>query len=71
MRKKILVTLALGTLFFTACGEQKIKEENVKKETRQQLIIAQEGEPKTLDVHSGNDGFSLRINKQLYSRLVE
>ncbi|MGL4981112.1 MAG: glutathione ABC transporter substrate-binding protein [Fusobacteriaceae bacterium] len=71
MKKKILVTLVLGAFLFTACDEKKEKVETVNTKSRQQLVIAQEGEPKTLDVHSGNDGFSLRINKQLYSRLVE
>ncbi|MGL4392437.1 MAG: ABC transporter substrate-binding protein [Fusobacteriaceae bacterium] len=35
------------------------------------MIVAQEGEPKTLDVHMENKGFPLRVNKQIYSRLVE
>ncbi len=60
--------LLIGTIiFFTliGCGEKKT---DTKKE---ELIVAQEGEPKSLDIHKGNDGFSLRINKQIYSRLVE
>lgn len=35
------------------------------------LIIAQEKDPRTFDPHFGNDGFSLRINRLLYSRLIE
>ncbi|MGL5054942.1 MAG: glutathione ABC transporter substrate-binding protein [Fusobacteriaceae bacterium] len=67
MKNFFLIVLALGTLFLTACTDKV----NETKKVREQLVIAQEGEPRTLDVHSGNDGFSLRINKQLYSRLVE
>lgn len=36
-----------------------------------QIIIAQEGAPRTFDPHFGNDGFSLRINRLIYSRLIE
>lgn len=36
-----------------------------------QMIIAQEGAPRTFDPHFGNDGFSLRINRLIYSRLIE
>ena len=35
------------------------------------INIAQEGDPRTFDPHFGNDGFSLRINRLLYSRLLE
>ena len=35
------------------------------------LKIAQEADPRTFDPHMGNDGFSLRINRLLYSRLLE
>ncbi|MGL4568652.1 MAG: glutathione ABC transporter substrate-binding protein [Fusobacteriaceae bacterium] len=76
MKKLILTAITFSALFFSGCSEKKNKEQNseksdIKKEVRQELIIAQEGEPKTLDVHMGNDGFSLRINRQIYSRLVE
>ncbi|MGL4402365.1 MAG: glutathione ABC transporter substrate-binding protein [Fusobacteriaceae bacterium] len=71
MKKIILTILTLGALIFTGCAEKKVKKDNVKKIAREELVIAQEGEPKTLDVHMGNDGFSLRINRQIYSRLVE
>ncbi len=49
------------------CGQGKDETKVSKKD----LIIAQSGEAKSLDPHMGNDGFSLRINKQIYSRLVE
>ncbi|MGL5856621.1 MAG: ABC transporter substrate-binding protein, partial [Cetobacterium sp.] len=35
------------------------------------INIIQEGDPRTFDPHFGNDGFSLRINRLLYSRLLE
>lgn len=66
--KKVIV-LILGLVFLlTGCGSEKTGEVKAKKET---LIVAQDGEPKSLDIHQGNDGFSLRANKLIYSRLVE
>ncbi|MGL5053504.1 MAG: ABC transporter substrate-binding protein [Cetobacterium sp.] len=35
------------------------------------INVVQEGDPKSLDPHFANDGFSLRINRLLYSRLLE
>ncbi|MGL5544571.1 MAG: ABC transporter substrate-binding protein [Cetobacterium sp.] len=35
------------------------------------INVVQEGDPRTFDPHFGNDGFSLRINRLLYSRLLE
>lgn len=35
------------------------------------LRIAQEGEARTFDPHFGNDGYSLRVNRVIYSRLLE
>lgn len=35
------------------------------------INIVQEGDPRTFDPHFGNDGFSLRINRLIYSRLLE
>ncbi|MEG0817354.1 ABC transporter substrate-binding protein [Cetobacterium sp.] len=35
------------------------------------LNIVQESDPRTFDPHFGNDGFSLRINRLIYSRLFE
>lgn len=35
------------------------------------IKVAQEGSPRTFDPHFGNDGNSLRINRLIYSRLVE
>lgn len=66
--KNIVLFIILGMLGITGCSKQANQKEEV---VRQELVIAQEGEPKTLDVHNGNDGLSLRINKQIYSRLVE
>ena len=66
--KKLTVLIFGILLLFTGCGGDKTQEAKAKKET---LIIAQDGEPKSLDIHQGNDGFSLRANKLIYSRLVE
>ncbi|WP_297597167.1 ABC transporter substrate-binding protein [uncultured Cetobacterium sp.] len=33
--------------------------------------VVQESDPRTFDPHFGNDGFSLRINRLIYSRLFE
>lgn len=66
MLKKLLVVLASMIFLFTACGE-KAETKKVKEE----LVIAQDGEAKSLDIHQGNDGFSLRANRLIYSRLVE
>ena len=66
--KKIIVLLLGMILLFTGCGGEKAGEAKAKKDT---LIVAQDGEPKSLDIHQGNDGFSLRANKLIYSRLVE
>ncbi|MGL4935739.1 MAG: ABC transporter substrate-binding protein [Cetobacterium sp.] len=35
------------------------------------INVIQEGDPRTFDPHFGNDGFSLRVNRLLYSRLLE
>ena len=35
------------------------------------INIAQESDARTFDPHFGNDGFSLRINRLIYSRLLE
>lgn len=69
--KNIILLLILFIL--AACGGEKSTTEDVAatKPVRDTLIIAQSGEAKSLDPHKGNDGFSLRINKQIYSRLVE
>ena len=53
-------------LLFIGCGEK-----NGAKKVKEELIIAQDGESKSLDIHQGNDGFSLRANRLIYSRLVE
>lgn len=67
MKKSIILLFALILSFLVGCSGKKEGENVMKKE----LVIAQEGEPKSLDVHSGNDGYSLKINKLIYSRLVE
>lgn len=69
MFKKLLMILLSCTVLFTACSND--KEQTASKPVKEKLIIAQDGEPKSLDVHQGNDGFSLRANKLIYSRLVE
>ena len=66
--KKTMILL-FGLLFlFISCGKENNIPQKNKKDT---LIVAQDGEPKSLDIHQGNDGFSLRANKLIYSRLVE
>lgn len=66
--KKTMILL-FGLLFlFISCGKENSIPQKNKKDT---LIVAQDGEPKSLDIHQGNDGFSLRANKLIYSRLVE
>ena len=69
MFKKLFMILLSCTVLFTACSDD--KEQTASKPVKEKLIIAQDGEPKSLDVHQGNDGFSLRANKLIYSRLVE
>ncbi|MGL5610783.1 ABC transporter substrate-binding protein, partial [Cetobacterium sp.] len=61
---KFLIFLIFTVIFFSCTKENTRDSENTLK-------IAQSGNPRSLDVHNANDGFSLRINKQIYSRLVE
>lgn len=61
---KFLIFLIFTVIFFSCTKENTKDTENILK-------IAQSGNPRSLDVHNANDGFSLRINKQIYSRLVE
>lgn len=61
---KFLILLIFTVIFFSCTQDD-------KKVTDNTLKIAQSGNPRSLDVHNANDGFSLRINKQIYSRLVE
>lgn len=72
MKKILFSTLIMASIFMGGCGKEKEETPiSAKSNVRKELIVAQDGEPKSLDIHNGNDGFSLRINKQLYSRLVE
>lgn len=64
MLKKILLWVSMVFLF-VSCGETSVKK------VKEELIIAQDGEPKTLEAYQGNDGFSLRADRLIYSRLVE
>ncbi len=66
MKKLILIVTLLS--LFLACGSG---DKGNKEEKRDILTVADSGGPKSLDPHMGNDGASLRINKQIYSRLVE
>ena len=61
---KFLIFLIFTVIFLSCTKENKETLDNTLK-------IAQSGNPRSLDVHNANDGFSLRINKQIYSRLVE
>lgn len=69
MLKKISIILLGVTLIFSACDNKskKITTNAIKKE----FIVAREADTKTLDVHQGNDGYSLQANRLIYSRLVE
>lgn len=67
MGKKLnLVFILLIALFLISCNSSNEKINKNKK-----IVVAQEGEPRSLDPHKGNDGYSLKINRQIYSRLVE
>lgn len=69
MIKKILIILLGLSLFIIACNK---KEESKQKESlKEELVVARDGESKTLDSHQGNDGYSLQANRLIYSRLVE
>lgn len=61
---KFLIFIIFTVVLLSCTREDKKAEEKLLK-------IAQSGNPRSLDVHNANDGFSLRINKQIYSRLVE
>lgn len=67
MLKKIIAILLGMTIFIVACNNKKDENRLIKKE----LIVARDGEAKTLDPHQGNDGYSLQANRLIYSRLVE
>lgn len=61
---KFILFLIFTTVFFSCTKDKTISTDDILK-------IAQSGNPRSLDVHNANDGFSLRINKQIYSRLIE
>lgn len=72
MKKILFSSLVVVGALIGGCGKDQVEKSVIsKKDVRKELVIAQDGEPKSLDIHNGNDGFSLRINKQIYSRLVE
>lgn len=51
MFKKLFMILLSCTVLFTACSDG--KEQTASKPVKEKLIIAQDGEPKSLDVHQG------------------
>ena len=65
--KKTLVWLSI-MLLITGCSGEKTA---VTSSADDVLVLAQSNDPVTLDPHQGNDGSSLRVNKQIYSRLIE
>lgn len=70
-QKAIICLFAMMSLFLVGCSGKSENNKNENENKKTELVIAQEGEPKSLDVHNGNDGYSLKINKLIYSRLVE
>lgn len=68
--KKTLVLLSILLvlmLTLSACGGTKGTSGGGKDE----LVVAQGADPKSLDPHASNDQPSSRVNKQLYNTLVE
>ncbi|MCF6459953.1 glutathione ABC transporter substrate-binding protein [Clostridium sp. Cult3] len=53
-------------LTLSACGSKK-----TSGGAKDELIVAQGADPKSLDPHASNDQPSSRVNKQMYSTLVE
>lgn len=65
LNKKMILLIPVATLVFVGCG----KEEKTSS-VRNKIIVAQGGEPKTLDPHEANETISSRINTQIYDKLV-
>ena len=69
MHKQITCRLASVVMtLLTACNSNYSDNGN---RINNSITIAQPGNPYTLDPHQANDSFSLRIHRQIYSRLVE
>lgn len=67
--KKFIVFLSIMlvlALSLSACSR-----ETFTKENKDELVVAQGADPKSLDPHASNDQPSSRVNKQIYSTLVE
>ena len=70
MKKQIVKgVLAASVVLLAACGGG--EPQSSATAIRESLVVAQPGDARTLDPHQGNDGLSLRVNRQIYSRLVE
>lgn len=68
MKKRILLLLALAllALAIVGCGSK----ENGTKKVKENLVVAQPGDAKSLDPHGTNDQPSSRVMKQIYDTLV-
>lgn len=70
MFKKLVLLILAGVLILVACQKKSQETKNIEP-IKEELVIGQESEARTLDVHQGNDGSSLKITRLIYSRLVE
>ncbi|MEW8956146.1 glutathione ABC transporter substrate-binding protein [Clostridium sp.] len=71
---KILSTIAIVTSItvgLTACGGDSSGDGNSGDSIKDQIVVAQGADAKSLDPHATNDQPSSRVTKQLYDRLVE
>ena len=69
MNKKI--TCGLSSIAITLLAACNSNHPEAIVPINKTITIAQPGDARTLDPHHSNDGLSLRINRQIYSRLVE
>lgn len=70
--KRLFLFLSLVlilALSLSACSST--TTDTFTKENKDELVVAQGADPKSLDPHASNDQPSSRVNKQIYSTLVE
>ncbi|WP_027633779.1 glutathione ABC transporter substrate-binding protein [Clostridium hydrogeniformans] len=71
---KILSAIAIVTSItvgLTACGGEGKVNDTTGSSFKEQMIVAQGADAKSLDPHATNDQPSSRVTKQIYDRLVE